>query len=266
MTERIQKILSQWGIASRRKAEKMILAERVRVNGQTAQLGDKVNVGVDILEVDGKVIRATNRPQKVYLLLNKPAGYVSTCHDPQKRPIVLDLLPAKLSQGQGIHPVGRLDFASTGALLLTNDGSLTLGLTHPRYHLPKTYVVMLDGHPTKKDLADWRSGVMVDGKATLPAKVKVIQQERDRSLLEIIITEGRNRQIRRVAKQLGFNVLKLHRVAIGSITLNSFSSSELPSGSYRHLNISEIKFLKNSFNFKDLKLAAPSRSAVYGRK
>ena len=136
MSERVQKVLSQWGIASRRKAEKMILAERVKLNGQTVKLGDKVDLAVDLLEVDGKVIKLDHHPQKIYLLLNKPVGVVSSCHDPQQRTTVLDLLPAHLKTGQGIHPVGRLDFASSGALLLTNDGDLTLGLTHPRYHLP----------------------------------------------------------------------------------------------------------------------------------
>ena len=254
MSERIQKILSQWGIASRRKAEKMIVMGRVRLNGQIAKLGDKVDLAVDKLEIDGKIIQSTHRPNLVYLLLNKPSGVVSTCYDPQKRPIVLDLLPDQLKQGQGIHPVGRLDFASSGALLLTNDGELTLNLTHPRYHLPKTYLVWLDGTPSKRDLACWRTGVMLDNRITLPAKVRTIKYQQKQTLLEIIITEGRNRQIRRVAEKLGFKVLQLHRIAIGNISLKTSEISELAPGSYRHLTKNEIKLLKN-FN-STFKLAA----------
>ena len=248
MTERVQKILSQWGIASRRQAEKMILAGRVKLNGQIVQLGDKVNLAVDRLEVDGKEIKTQNRPELVYLLLNKPAGVVSTCFDPQKRTTVLDLLPAKLKKGQGIHPVGRLDCESTGALLLTNDGELTLSLTHPRYHLPKTYHVWLDARPTQTDLSRWRTGITISGQKTLPAKVKVIKHNHKHTLLEVILTEGRNRQIRRVAKLLGFNVLELHRTSIGSISLRSSDGWQLPSGHYRYLHKTEIKFLKNCFN------------------
>jgi 23S rRNA pseudouridine2605 synthase len=253
MSERIQKILSQWGIASRRKAEKMILMGRVRLNDRTAKLGDRVDLAVDKLEIDGKIIQDT-RPNLVYLLLNKPTGVVSTCEDPQKRPTVLDLLPDRLKRGKGIHPVGRLDFASSGALLLTNDGDLTLNLTHPRYHLPKTYLVWVDGHPSDQDLARWREGVMLDNRPTLPAKVRAIEDKQRQTLLEIVITEGRNRQIRRVAEQLGFKVLKLHRIAIGNISLNASRSLKLPPGGYRNLTTSEIEFLKN-FN-STFKLAA----------
>ncbi len=260
MSERIQKILSQWGIASRRKAEKMILMGRVRLNGQTAKLGDRADLAVDKLEIDGKTIQSTHRPSLVYLLLNKPTGVVSTCYDPQKRPTVLDLLPDQLKQGQGIHPVGRLDFASSGALLLTNDGDLTLSLTHPRYHLPKTYLVWLDGNPTKRDLARWRTGVMLDRRKTLPAKVRVLEHQDKQTLLEIILTEGRNRQIRRIAEKLGFKVLKLHRIAIGNISLNASKRSGLPPGSYRHLTISEIEFLKNSNSTFKLAAQASERS------
>jgi 23S rRNA pseudouridine2605 synthase len=256
MAERVQKILSQWGIASRRQAEQMILAGRVKLNGQVVQLGEQADLTVDKLEVDGQEICATNRPQLVYLLLNKPAGVVSTCYDPQRRTTVLDLLPAKLREGQGIHPVGRLDAASTGALLLTNDGKLTLNLTHPRYHLPKTYRVWVNGNPTPSELERWRKGVMLSGKKTLPAQIKVIKQTQNRSLLEIILIEGRNRQIRRIAEQLGYKVVELHRTAIGNISLNSSEGKILPSGRYRQLLDSEVEYLKNCFRSKPSKLAA----------
>ena len=256
MTERIQKILSRWGIASRRQAEKMIIAGRVKLNGRVVQLGEKADLTIDNLEVDGKKIKIQNRPQLVYLLLNKPAGVVSTCDDPQHRPKVLDLLPAKLREGQGIHPVGRLDFESTGALLLTNDGDLTLTLTHPSYHLPKTYRVWLDKPPSHNDLNRWRTGVMISGRKTLPAQVKVIKQQQKHTLIEVILTEGRNRQIRRIADQLGFKVLELHRTKIGSISLQSADGSILPIGHYRYLQSTEINLLKNNFNSKLFKLAA----------
>lgn len=243
MAERIQKILSQWGIASRRKAEKMILAGRVRLNGQIAVLGDKADLAKDKLEVDSQIIQKIARPASVYLLLNKPLGVVSTCNDPQGRTTVIELLPNELRQKQGIHPVGRLDLYSTGALILTNDGNLTLNLTHPRYHLPKTYHVWLDKCPTKYDLELWCKGIMLDERKTLPAKVKVIQQKQNKALLEIVLFEGKNRQIRRVAAKLGFKVVSLHRTAIGSITLLDESGQNLSLGDYRHLTKKEVRFL-----------------------
>lgn len=263
MAQRIQKILSQWGIASRRKAEQMIREGRVKVNDRIAKLGDKVDLAVDTLEVDHKKIQLEDQPEKIYLLVNKPLGVVSTCYDPQQRSTILDLLPAKLRKGQGIHPVGRLDVDSTGALLLTNDGSLTLKLTHPRYHLPKTYHVYIQGCPTPKDLKRWRNGVTLFGRKTLPAKVNVIKQEQEKTLLEIVLIEGRNRQIRLIAERLGFSVISLHRVSIGSITLKSVDQGNLPSGKYRHLTKTEVEFLTNNHNFKKSTLAASKGRAVY---
>ena len=248
MAERVQKILSQWGIASRRQAEQMILAGRVRLNGSLAHLGQKADPNTDRLEVDGRAITPANRPQLIYILLNKPAGVVSTCRDPRNRSTVLDLLPVELKQGQGIHPVGRLDAESTGALLLTNDGALTLSLTHPRYHLPKTYRVWVRGHPPESVLELWRQGVILSGKKTLPAQVKVLKLRSQQTLLQVVLTEGRNRQIRRLAKQLGFEVLKLHRTAIGSIQLQLPNEPGLPSGHYRFLKDFEIHFLNNRVN------------------
>jgi 23S rRNA pseudouridine2605 synthase len=245
MEERVQKILSQWGIASRRQAEKMILAGRVRLNGVVVHLGDKVNPETDLLEVDGKPIEPCNRPQSIYLLLNKPVGVVSTCRDSRNRPTVLDLLPKTLRKGQGIHPVGRLDAESTGALLLTNDGSLTFQLTHPRYHVPKTYHVWVQGHPPESVLQDWRQGVNLSGKKTLPAQVRVLKRGREETLLEIVLTEGRNRQIRRVADLLSYPVIHLHRTAIGPIQLQPKGEPVLPSSHYRSLQDFEIRFLHN---------------------
>ncbi|MFM1842100.1 MAG: hypothetical protein RLZZ490_836 [Cyanobacteriota bacterium] len=247
MSERIQKLLSQWGIASRRHAEDLIMAGRVTLNGKPVQLGDKADPHQDHLLVDGKPIKPTDRPRKLYLLMNKPKDVLSTCEDPKGRKTVLDLLPRNLQQGQGLHPVGRLDRNSTGALLLTNDGELTLRLTHPRYHLPKTYDVWLEGHPSDEDLEKWRSGMDLEGQKTLPATLEILAETRDQTHLLITLTEGRNRQIRRMAEELGFVVLKLNRRSIGPLKLNNQGKS-LGSGQFRFLTPGELKLLKRQVN------------------
>ncbi len=245
MDERVQKVLSQWGIASRRQAEQMIQEGRVRLNGVVAQLGQRANPATDRLEVDGVVVHSNHRPNLIYLLLNKPAGVVSTCTDPWGRTTVIDLLPAELAAGQGLHPVGRLDADSTGALLITNDGDLTYLLTHPRHHVPKTYEVWVAGHPSESKLEQWRRGILLDGRKTLPAQVTVLDRSANhQTQLQIVLTEGRKRQIRRVAEQLGHPVLHLHRTAIGPIRLQAPGKMTLPSGNYRLLNNREIGFLK----------------------
>ncbi|MDJ0731046.1 MAG: pseudouridine synthase [Crocosphaera sp.] len=248
MVERVQKILSQWGIASRRRAEEMIVVGRVKLNGKIVTLGDKADPNCDRLEVDGKPIQPSQRPELIYILMNKPVGVVCTCDDPQNRSIVLDLLPKKLTDRTGIHPVGRLDFNSSGALLLTNDGELTLKLTHPRYHLPKTYEVWVKGHPREETLQQWREGVMLMGKKTLPAQVEVIGRCPQHTRLKVILTEGRNRQIRRIVQQLGFHVLRLHRTAIDALVISPANENSLPTGHYRLLTPSEIAFLKHRAN------------------
>ncbi|MGQ4647072.1 pseudouridine synthase [Lyngbya aestuarii] len=244
MEERLQKILSQWGIASRRQAEQMILAGRVRLNGTVVNLGQKANPVEDLIEIDGKLVKSDDRPQPIYLLLNKPLGVVSTCHDSHGRITILDLLPQKIREGQGIHPVGRLDAESTGALLLTNDGAMTFRLTHPRHHISKIYQVWVQGHPSKSVLQIWRQGVTLSGKKTLPASVRVLEQGHQETLLEIVLREGRNRQIRRVAELLSYPVIHLHRTAIGSIPLQLPGEPILKSGHYRYLKDFEIHFLK----------------------
>jgi 23S rRNA pseudouridine2605 synthase len=239
MPERLQKILSQWGVASRRQAEQMILQGRIRLNGAVVHLGQLADPAIDTIEIDGKPLQSQDRPPLIYLLLHKPLGVVSACKDPWHRRTVLDLLPLSLRQDQGIHPVGRLDIDSTGALLLTNDGELTFSLTHPRHRIPKTYQVWVQGHPSKPVLQQWRHGIMLDGKLTLPAEIRVLSQQVTQTLLQIVLYEGRNRQIRKVAEQLGYPVIRLHRSAIGSIQL-----STLPEGEYRYLKLSDVQLLQ----------------------
>ncbi|KJH69715.1 pseudouridine synthase [Aliterella atlantica] len=245
MEERIQKILSQWGVASRRHAEELILAGRVQRNGVVVGLGEKADVEKDAIAVDGKLIRPVARPQLVYILLNKPKGIVATCNDPQGRKTVIDLLPKNLQIGQGIHPVGRLDVDSTGALILTNDGELTHKLTHPRHSIPKTYQVWVQGNPPPSVLKQWRDGIILDGKRTRKAQVKVVKRLDSQTCLEVILKEGRNRQIRRVTEQLGYPVVNLHRTAIGAIQLQPLAEAGLLKGCYRYLKDFEICFLQS---------------------
>jgi pseudouridine synthase len=256
MEERLQKLLSQWGFASRRQAEDMIRQGRVRLNGNVATLGEKADPDRDSITVDGKSLYPKNRPNLVYLLLNKPTGVLSTCYDPQGRKTVVDLLSKELRRYQGIHPVGRLDVDSTGALLLTNDGELTFRLTHPRHCISKTYHVWIQGHPPEAVLQVWRDGLVLDGKKTLPAQVCVINRGVEETCLEVILREGRNRQIRRVAEQLGYPVKKLHRTAIGTIKLQLPGQPPLAKGYYRHLKDFEVQFLKNQINHTPVKETA----------
>ena len=240
MLDRLQKILSRHGIASRREAEQMILAGRVSINGQIVrELGTKADLEGDRIQVDGKLL-ATNAPEFVYLLLNKPTGIVCTCDDPQGRKTVLDILPAKY---QHVYPVGRLDYNSSGALILTNDGDFANRMMHPRHHVPKTYEVWVKDIPSPQTIKRWQNGVLLDGKQTLPAVVNILEIDRSQDFspktrLQIVLKEGRNRQIRRVADQLGHPVLALHRVAIASILITSIKSGE-----YRLLSDHEIKSL-----------------------
>ncbi len=234
MAERLQKILSQWGVASRRQAEVMIRAGRVSLNGTVAHLGQQADPELDEISVDGQLLRTSQRPELLYLLLHKPLGVVCTCDDPQGRRTILDLLPKYLRRSQGIHPVGRLDANSTGALLLTNDGDFTFRLTHPRHHIPKVYEVVVRGTPTKAILDRWRQGVILEGKTTRPAEVEKLWQDKNSTSLKIVLREGRNRQIRKVALQLGHPVIRLHRTAIGAIQL-----SNLPEGKHRIISSGE---------------------------
>jgi 23S rRNA pseudouridine2605 synthase len=254
MEERLQKILAQYGIASRRHSEQLILEGEVRVNGSLAVLGQKADPDTDLIEVNGKRVgEKEHHPAPVYLLLYKPLGVVSTCADPQGRPTVLDLLPPQY-HGVGLHPVGRLDAQTTGALLLTNDGDLTFHLTHPSHHITKTYEVWVKGKPIPSTLDQWRNGILLEGRQTRPAQVKILipfKSGQNATQLQIILQEGRKRQIRLVAKALGHPVLQLHRTHIGPVALQDNDECILNPGQYRSLTASEIKALSPTIRIKD---------------
>jgi pseudouridine synthase len=227
--ERLQKLIAGSGICSRRQAETLLREGQVQVNGCVAQLGEQADPERDQISIAGQPLAPA--PAPLTLLLHKPPGVLCTCHDPQGRPTVLDLLPDQWRRLAGLHPVGRLDAASRGALLLSNDGDLTLLLTHPRYGHRKTYRVWVGGHPSAATLHTWRQGVPLDGVASAPVDVRPLQHSRHATLLEVTMHEGRNRQIRRTADLLGHPVRDLLRVAIGSVALG-----QLGEGHWRRLD------------------------------
>ena len=237
MRQRLQKLMSAAGHCSRRQAEELLRQGRVEVNGRIAGLGDQADPQIDRICVDGSPL-ATVIAERV-LLLNKPPGVISSCHDPQGRETVLDLIPADLRRG--LHPVGRLDADSRGALLLSNQGELTLKLTHPRYAHSKTYRVTVRGTPDQSKLQRWRQGIELDGSRTLPASVKLLHSQREHSTLEVILREGRNRQIRRIASLLGHSVVDLQRTAIDGLALGSTAE-----GCWRELSRQEWRSLISS--------------------
>ena len=240
--ERLQKILSQAGVASRRAAEKLIAEGRVSVNGATVrEMGTKADPSSDDIRVDGRRIKAAQTLR--YILLNKPAGYVTTRSDPQRRPTVIDLL-----QGvrEYVYPVGRLDYDTEGLLLLTNDGDLAAKLTHPRHGVERTYEVRVAGVPDPDAIDRLRTGIPLDGRRTQPADVDLLSrrsrgtEERD-ALLRITIREGRNRQVRRMLEAVGHPVKALARTRIGSLT-----DRHLKPGMWRELRAEEVRALKKS--------------------
>lgn len=249
--QRLQKILAHLGIASRRRAEALICSGRVQINQVVVkELGIKADLSRDRISVDGQIVWSPNHPPslptQMTVLLHKPKGVLSTCHDPLGRPTVLDLLPNSW-QSLRLYPVGRLDKDTTGALLLTNDGDLALNLTHPRYRHPKTYLVEVRGRPTPAVLQQWRDGVDLEEGRTQPASVTLYsqpllngrKQTPTTTWLRVVLMEGRKRQIRRVAQALGHPVISLHREAIGSLHLG-----DLKSGQFRLLTQSEFSSLK----------------------
>ena len=239
-TERLQKIIAAAGIASRRKAEELIAGGLVTVNGKTVtELGSKADPERDHIRVGGKLLRGPER--HVYLLMNKPKGYVTTVHDPQNRPTVMDLLHGA---GARVYPVGRLDYGSEGLLLLTNDGELAHGLMKAASHVPKTYLVKVAGNPSPEGLARLREGVSIPTERgrrvrTAPARIRVIREAAN-PWYEVTLTEGRNRQIRRMFEEIGHHVEKIKRVGYGPLQL------DVPPGEFRQLSPREITRLKSA--------------------
>jgi 23S rRNA pseudouridine2605 synthase len=235
MLQRLQKIIADAGVTSRRKAEEMILEGRVSVNGAAVtQLGSKADPERDHIRVDGRLLRRST--QHVYLLLNKPVGYVSTVSDPERRPTVISLVRGIK---QRIYPVGRLDYHSSGLMILTNDGALANFLMSPASAVPRTYHVKLQGRPEAGDIAKLESGIVLDGRRTAPCQVRPLG-ERDKPWYEITLVEGRYHQVRRMFERIGQPVVKLRRVRIAFLT-----DRGLRPGQLRHLTRAEVERLRN---------------------
>ncbi len=244
MEERLQKLMAQAGLGSRRENEKLIEAGKVRVNGRTAKLGDKADPSKDQVEVNGRLLKLRENQDKfIYVAINKPKGVISSLDDElqEGRRTVRDLVPLP----GHIYPVGRLDKQSMGLILMTNDGDLAHKLTHPRYGHEKTYRVTVEGKIDEETLNQWRRGIRLDDRKTVPAKIKIINQGANFTLLEIIMREGRKRQIRRVANILGFPVTHLVREKIGPLNLGT-----LKPGEWRHLSRGEVSTLKQAVQEK----------------
>jgi len=243
--ERLQKVIAQAGVSSRRGAEELIRQGRIQVNGEIIrEMGCKVNPATDLICFDGTPLR---QEKHIYLLLNKPAGYVTTMSDPQGRPIVSDLvqdIPARL------FPVGRLDLNTEGALLMTNDGALGNYILHPRYAVNKTYQATVKGIPASSRLQQLETGIWIEGKKTYPAKLKILEQLRGGTKVEIVIHEGKKRQVRKMFQAIGHPVVYLKRTAYGNLKLG-----KLAKGKYRYLTQNDLKKLfsgKIPFTIKNI--------------
>ncbi|MDN4619706.1 pseudouridine synthase [Paenibacillus sp. PsM32] len=236
--ERLQKILAQAGIASRRKCEELIVAGKVTLNGEVVtELGTKADPTVDEIIVNGRSIAAE---KKVYIMFNKPKGVITSASDPEGRKIVGDYLKGVRER---VYPVGRLDYDSEGLLILTNDGELANRLTHPRHHVPKTYHVTVEGVPHGTALEKFRQGIQLEDGMTQPAEADYydIDTEKKQATIRVTIHEGRNRQIRRMFEALSHKVIRLKRISFGELLVGN-----LKRGLYRHLTKEEIDKLKSS--------------------
>ena len=236
--ERLQKAIAASGYTSRRKAEEIILDGRVTVNGKlVTELAFNIDEEKDIVEIDGEQIGVEKN--NVYIVLNKPEGYITTVKDQFDRPSVLDLVK---DIDERVYPIGRLDYETSGLLLLTNDGDLTYKLTHPKHEVDKTYVARVKGKLTPDEIKMFKSGLKIEDYVTAPAKLKVIRydEKTNVSLLEIKIHEGKNRQVRKMCKAINHPVLRLKRTAMGKIRIG-----ECEIGKYRYLTEDEVKYLKS---------------------
>lgn len=267
--ERLQKIIAAAGVASRRKAEDLITAGRVQVNGNVVtELGFKADAERDRIVVNGRPLRAPRSDDRLYFLLNKPRGYVSTTSDPQGRPTVLELVRPVLATGARLYPIGRLDFHSEGLLLLTNDGDFAQQMTHAAAHVPKTYLVKVSGRPKEEDLRKLRSGVTIGGERrdhparyrrahmkqvkTAPARIELVR-DAPNPWFEVTLIEGKNRQIHRMFERIGHFVEKIKRVRFGSLQL------DVETGRFRPLSRQEVRALQEAARNRSSK-AQPQRT------
>jgi len=232
MLIRLQKWLSQSGIASRRKAEELILSGLVLVNGKVVkELGTRADIKRDVVIVDGKICELMHK--KVYIAFHKPEGVITSNKDPYNRKIVMDYIPPEFK----CFPVGRLDYDTSGLLILTNDGDFAERMAHPKYEVTKTYIATVKGLPTDDALKAFRQGFLLEGRKTAPAKIEIIKKMQN-ARLRIQLHEGRNRQVRKMCEAVGYPVLSLKRVQIGRIKLET-----LPKGEWRHLTQKEVNFM-----------------------
>jgi len=233
MKSRLQKLLAQAGAASRRKAEELILQGRVTVNGRPAKLGDSADPQKDQIALDGQRLRLEG--EKLYLALHKPRGFVTTMEDERGRRCVAQLVADVPGR---VYPVGRLDKDSEGLLIMTNDGAFANAIAHPKSHVAKTYRVTLRPGVNEEQLVQISTGILIDGKMTAPAKARVLEQQQGRAVVEIVLYEGRNREIRKMCDALGLEVARLKRTAVGPVRL-----AMLPQGRWRELSKEEVKAL-----------------------
>lgn len=232
---RLQKFMAQSGYASRRKSEEIIAAKRVKVNGKVvSEMGYNVDELRDVVEVDGKILKLIKNFE--YYILNKPIGVVCSAKDEKDRVTVVDMIDTK----RRIYPVGRLDIDTTGLVLLTDDGELTNKIIHPKHEIEKTYIATVEGTPNAYGLKRLRTGIVIEGRKTAPAKVKILKNFDTDSILEVVIREGRNRQVKKMFESVGHPVKKLMRIAIGDIKLG-----DLELGYYRKATEDELKYLRS---------------------
>ncbi len=232
---RLQKILSEAGVASRREGERLLREGRVTVNGRVAGIGDKADPFRDHVKVDGRRIHAP-AASRVYLLLHKPKNFVTTAEDPEGRPTVLDLIKAKRPR---LFPVGRLDYDAEGFLLLTNDGELAYRLSHPSFEIPRTYRVKVKGQPTPEVIRRLSRGIPLEDGPTAPCRIIPLEQTAENAWVEMTLHEGRNRQVKRMWEKMGYPVLKIKRIRFGGLSLG-----KLRPGEYRPLRPAEVEKLK----------------------
>lgn len=246
---RIQKVLSENGILSRRKAEEYVAQGRITVNGRRAETGAAVDPEKDIITIDGIRLELSSRVRKVYLLLNKPRGYVTTLSDELGRRCVAELVE---DAPERVYPVGRLDKDSEGALILTNDGDFANLIMHPSHHISKTYRVTVRPSVSEDQLVRLSSGIEIDGRTTAPAQVDVIEKRPDRTIIQMVIHEGRNRQVRKMCEAVGLEVARLKRSSVGPIRLGM-----LPPGKWRELTPQEVRAVRGAVKGQEIQAVPP---------